>query len=69
MMEKIYEDESRWVSYSSEEGDILVYARCPKCGRFLKHGQVSENMLGDVLLVGWMCKKHGEIRPHYERGE
>ena len=68
---KIYEDVKRWVAFSDKEtGDtIWVYRRCPKCGRFITIGSVVALAFGVVELKGWKCKVHGEIQPHWDRGE
>lgn len=66
--DNIYEDTKRWKSFTGgEEGDIWVYARCPKCGRFIKGGEVFTNGFGDVILKEWVCKKHGDVEPCYIR--
>lgn len=63
----IYEDEARWIRFESDEGDICVYCRCPECGRFIKHGKCYENLVGQVTFEGFICKKHGELRPFWIR--
>jgi len=49
-----------------EVGDIYVLRCCPICNRFLKTGKLSVNRLCDVKLEGWVCKKHGEVKPLIE---
>lgn len=64
----IYEDEKRWSFFEGEgSGTIGVYRRCPECGRFLKEGELLMNMAGEVKLKNWICKKHGEVKPYYDR--
>lgn len=66
----IYDEpnEDKWLSYESEEGDILVYPKCPNCGQYVAHGEVKENLAtGEVKLTGWNCARCGEIQPHYTR--
>lgn len=58
------------VVFETAGSDLLVYPRCPECGRFLKKGIVETNWLtDDVRLTGWICKIHGEVKPDYEYGE
>jgi hypothetical protein len=46
---------------------ISVYAKCPECCKFLKKGQLFMNGLGEARLKGWICKKHGEVIPYFDR--
>lgn len=56
--------------YTSPEGDILVFRRCPICGRFIQEGEaVLENGLGAVTFLGWICTRCGEINPDWDRTE
>lgn len=67
-MEQICEDVKAWTRYVTDnDGDICVYRRCPKCGRYLKKGEVLTNGNGDAKVEGWKCKVHGEIEPFYLR--
>ena len=67
-LEAIYNDVRNWAYYDGEPMDkIMVYARCTECGRFLKHGKVFTNFEVVVKLKGWICKKHGEIEPYYDK--
>jgi hypothetical protein len=50
-----------------EGGEIIVYRHCPDCGKFIKTGKLFTNILGNVKLEGWICKKDGEVNPFYER--
>lgn len=47
-----------------EHGPSFVLPRCSKCCRFLKHGKMLVNTLGDIKLEGWVCAKHGEVMPY-----
>lgn len=51
------------------ESDLLVYPRCPECGKFIKEGNILVNGLDEVKFTGWVCKTHGEVTPDYEYGE
>jgi ribosomal protein S27AE len=54
-------------SFESPEGEIVYVLRaCPKCGRFIKDGQVLVNGLGGVELKGWICGRCGEVKPYFE---
>lgn len=67
-LETICDDVKAWTRYSGggdDEGDICVYRRCTKCGRYLKTGKVLTNIAGEAKLKDWTCKKHGEIEPFY----
>ncbi len=64
-LDKICNDTKAWTRYGSEEGDICVYRRCPECGRYVTHGKLLTNIEGDVKLIGWICKTHGEVEPFY----
>ena len=57
---------NRWPTFVLETQLIKVADRCPSCGRFLSHGTVAQNGLGDLVLRGWVCERCGEQRPHYE---
>ncbi len=49
-------------------GDIIVVRACPKCGRFLRKGQVYTDLEGgNVQLCGWTCKRDGEVTPDWDR--
>ncbi len=66
--ETICNDERAWVRFDGgDEGDICVYARCPNCGRYLKHGKCFANLAEHYRLSGWICKVHGEIEPFATR--
>jgi len=68
-LEQIYEDKKCWIYFEGETEDetICVYCRCPKCGRYLKYGELLMNMIGEIELTKFVCKKHGEIEPYCER--
>lgn len=53
------------ISFKTEEGIVGVEPRC-HCGKFVKRGYIELNGLGEVRPKEWVCKTHGEIRPHYE---
>lgn len=66
--ENIFEDTKAWTRYDcGNDGDICVYRRCPKCGRYLKIGEVFTNLNGDAKVENWVCKKHGIVEPFYLR--
>lgn len=67
-IEKIYEDEKSWMYFEGEtkEETIGVYCKC-HCGQFLKRGQLLMNKAGEVKLVNFICKKHGEVTPYFDR--
>jgi hypothetical protein len=66
--ETICEDVKAWTRYDcGDDGDIVVYRRCPECGRYLKKGEVLTNMAGDAKVKGWICKKDGEVEPFWTR--
>lgn len=52
-----------------EGGSIIVFPYCPKCGKFIKRGQVFTNGIGETTFENWVCKKHGEVSPNWTRGE
>lgn len=64
--------ESFWntpkVFYSGTRGgsDVMVFRRCPECGRFISIGRVLANMDGQIRTEGWFCTKDGEVQPHWE---
>jgi len=69
-LEQICADVRAWVHYEgeSESETIGVYARCPECGRYLKHGKLLiNNFMDKMKLTGWTCKKHGEVEPFFDR--
>jgi len=54
--------------------DILVFLRCPKCGRFIKaQDEVivrgPESDAARVEFPGWECKHCGPISPAWDRQE
>ena len=68
-MEQVYEDKKAWIYFSGEDENetIGVYCRCPECARYVKHGKLLMNRMGEVKLQGFFCKVHGEIEPYYDR--
>lgn len=49
-----------------ETGSLLfVHKNCPKCGRWIKCGDVFMNAFGDVSLQGFTCSRCGEVKPMY----
>lgn len=55
--------------------DIIVFRRCPRCGRFIKRGDaVIERPTGDIWggvkveFPGWECSHCGPIEPLWTRG-
>lgn len=65
-VEKIAHDTKSWIRYGSQdEDDVCIYRRCPKCGKYIKTGKVFTNMAGEVKLLKWTCKIHGEVEPFY----
>jgi len=50
-----------------EGGEIYVVRLCPTCGRFIKKGRLFVNLLGNVRLDSWICKRCGEIKPYWFR--
>jgi len=64
----ILEDTRAWMFFDDEgEGNIQVYCRCPKCGRYIKRGKCFGNRMGEIKLKGFICKIHGEIEPFWMR--
>jgi uncharacterized OB-fold protein len=61
-----FENEPGFIYSFEEFGELIVYTRCPECGRYIKKGECFANMLGEIRLTGWMCKKHGEVQPGWE---
>ena len=56
------------VSFEDPEGgEIIVFPKCPVCGKFVKHGSVTVNGLGRVRLYDWICKTHSEVEPEWTR--
>ncbi len=49
-----------------EHGDLWVFRRCPKCGRFIETGIVQYNGMGDIRPKGWLCGRDGEVDPYWE---
>ena len=53
--------------YTSPNGEILVVTKCPLCGTYLELGTVEESDVGDLKFSGFICAKHGEVFPIYDR--
>ena len=68
-LEQIYEDKKLWMFFEGETKyeTIGVYCRCPECAKYLKRGKMLMNIHGEVKFKGFVCKKHGEIQPYYDR--
>ena len=68
-LEQIFNDEMAWVCYEGHEENetVGVYRRCPECGRYLKEGELLANLDGEIEVRGWICKKHGEVEPYFDR--
>lgn len=45
---------------------IALYRICPVCEKFLRAGKLLVNHEGVAKTEGWICKKHGEVHPHFE---
>lgn len=69
-LEQIYKDTKLWIYFEgeSENETIGVYCRCPRCGGYVKRGRLLMNRAGEIKLEGFICKRHGEIQPYYDRG-
>lgn len=57
---------TRWFTFEDFDGSLLgvvVFPYCPKCGRFVKTGNIELMGNGNAILTGWICSKHGEVQP------
>ncbi len=68
-LEQIYNDTKAWMYFKgeSENETIGVYCRCPECSCYVRRGELLMNRNGDVKLQGFICKRHGEIQPYFDR--
>lgn len=64
-MDDFYEGPYRCFTHQ-EGGCIGVIPRCPKCGRWIKTGNVFSNILGDVRFENWLCAQCGMVIPFWE---
>lgn len=73
MYDEFNNPEWEWETAFCYGEDIIVFRRCPKCGRFIKEGEaVWEYPYSDVGRVefdGWACAHCGLIEPLWTRGE
>ncbi len=62
---------TRRVSYHWDEfGTAIFLPVCPKCGRFVKAGEVACNGLGGIIdKPNATCKKCGEVTMPFEGWE
>ena len=68
MWDEPHNPEWEWTSAYCFGEDIIVFRRCPHCGRFMKCGEVWGNQEGEVTaLSGWRCSRCGEVTPDWTR--
>lgn len=67
-MTELTENTQVVVFFDPQGGEIFVFRYCPECGRFLKTGKLFTDLEGgNVHLKDWICKRHGEVQPDWDR--